>query len=676
VASERASKEFLVEAEEIIEKLNIDLIAFGDFAEHGECDPELLNGIFRGAHSLKGISGMFGYDDITDLAHHLENLLDSLRMGKVALCAPVVEVLLGSVEMLSRLVNGKVDDEKFTLDITPVYTRIDEILKNDGTKGEDSLSSLQLDPEIQKALTEYEEHRFLENLKRGRTLLLVHALFPLHSFDVDLSGIHSILKGRAEVISTLPSASSEADKIAFQLLVATADSAASIQELLPGDHLVIEDLSRKQDHTSPPPTEAPPIPSEIPAPATETSDIASLRSQSQTVRVDIEKLDYLMNIVGELVLSKSAIADFADRLKAEGENERSRDLQKATRTLERRLYELQKGVMEVRMVPVSQLFDKLNRVVRRISSEHGKKVVIDIRGAETELDKLIIENLSDPLVHIIRNAIDHGIESSAERLASGKPERGTICLWAAQKGNNVTIEIRDDGRGIDPEKVKTKAVERGLISKGADLSRQDIFNLLFTPGFSTKDEVSDLSGRGVGMDVVQSNIAELSGMVEMDSRVGEGTCIAITLPITLAIIKALIVRCCEKTYAIPISSVLETLMVNASKVRTIERREVIDLRQTTLPLLHLSKVFNLPAPATRSDNFFVAVIGHAEKRMGIVVNELLGQQDVVIKSLGTSLSFVKGIAGAADLGNNKTILVIDVGGLMNEALRGEMPLHV
>ncbi len=676
MANERASKEFLAEAEEIIEKLHLDLVALGDCADGGECDPELLNGIFRGAHSLKGISGMFGFDDIAELAHHLENLLDSLRMGKIALNAPVVEILFGGLEMLSRLVGGKVDNERFTVDLAPLFSRIDEILKDDDAEGEDVWGALQLDPEIRKALTEYEEHRLLENLKKKRNILRVNALFPLHSFDVDLSGVHAAIKGRAEVISTLPSASSEPDKIAFQLLVATSETADSIQSLLKGDSLDVEDLLHEKAACIVPAEIEAPIEKEAAFAANDAIENSSLRSISQTVRVDIEKLDYLMNIVGELVLSKSAIADFADRLKAEGDSERSRDLQKATRTLERRLYELQKGVMEVRMVPVSQLFDKLNRIVRRISSEHGKKVEIDIRGAETELDKLIMERLSDPLVHIIRNAIDHGIESSAERLAAGKPEKGTISLWAAQKGNNVAIEVRDDGRGIDPEQVRRKAVERGLVSDGIDLSRQDIFDLIFSPGFSTRDEVSDLSGRGVGMDVVKSNIAELSGMVEMDSRVGQGTSITITLPITLAIIKALIVRSRTKTYAIPISSVLETLMVHTSKVRTIERREVIDLRQNTLPLVHLSKVFDLPAPSAPPDSFFVAVVGLAEKRMGIVVDELLGQQDVVIKSLCASLSFVKGIAGAADLGNNKTILVIDVGGLMSEALRGETALHV
>lgn len=665
------NKEFLAEAEEIIEKLNLDLLALGESADCGVYDPELLNGIFRGAHSLKGLSGMFGLDDISALAHRLENLLDSLRLGKISPEDSLIAVLFEGLDGLTRLVHGKGESSDFTFDLNPLFDRLDKALGNDEDKKPDLATQLGIDPEVLKVLTEYEEHRLFDNFRRKKNILRVKAVFSIMSFDQELAEINDVLKGRGEVISTLPCAGEDAEKIAFQILLGTSDTARDLSAILDRDRVQVELLGGGQltpDTAENTRTDEPP-PSEV-------SDGGSLRSISQTVRVDIEKLDSLMNIVGELVLSKGAISAFAEKLKSDGDSERSSDLQKATRTLERRLEELQKGVMEVRMVPVSQLFDKMARIVRRVSSEHGKKVTLDIRGGETELDKLIMENLSDPLMHIIRNAIDHGIESAAERLASGKAEKGTICLWAAQKGNHVVIEVRDDGKGIDPERVRRKAVEKGLISEQVELSRQDIFDLLFTAGFSTKDQVSDLSGRGVGMDVVKNNISELSGMIEMDSRVGQGTAISITLPITLAIIKALIIRVCGKTYAIPINSVLETLMVEDSSVRTIEKREVIDLRQSTLPLVRLGRVFNLPEMPNKSGRFFVAVVGLAEKRMGIVVDELLGQQDVVIKSLGSTLSFVRGIAGAADLGNQRTILVLDVGGLMSEAVKGESMLHV
>lgn len=681
-SSSRAMKEFLAEAEEIIEKLNLDLMALGDLAETGRQDPDLLNGIFRGAHSLKGLSGMFGFDDITSLSHHMESLLDALRLGKLGLCATLVETLFDSVEALTRLVDGKGEGNETQIDVSPLMRRIDAILHGEPEVSGDPLSQSGIDPQLLKVLTEYEESRLLDNLNKGRNLLLVQVSLDLSSFDVGLAELSDLLKQQGEVISTLPCAGDSPDQIGFKLLVGSVARQQELQALVGEFGGKVESATGASDPKeaagevileTPPPEPAgkgalPPVQvSEEPA----ESSAGSLRSISQSVRVDIDKLDLLMNIVGDLVLSKGSIAAIAAQLRMEGPVDLASQLQKATRALERRLDELQKGVMEVRMVPVAQLFDKMTRIVRRVSQEQGKKVQLQVAGSETELDKLIVEDLSDPLMHMIRNAIDHGIETPAERRASGKPEQGCIALTASQKGNHVVISVQDDGRGIDPEKVRRKAVQKGLIHEGVAISREEVFQLLLAPGFSTRDEVSDLSGRGVGMDVVKNNIHALSGMLEMDSRVGQGTAMTITLPITLAIIKALIVKVCERTYAIPINSVMETLMVEPSMVRTIERRAVIDLRESTLPLLWLDEVFALPVSMRRDQRFFVAVVGLAEKRLGIVVDELLGQQDVVIKSLSSALANVKGVAGAAELGNQKTILVLDIGGLMNEAGRSE-----
>lgn len=681
-SSARAMKEFLAEAEEIIEKLNLELMALGDLVESGRQDPDLLNGIFRGAHSLKGLSGMFGFDDITGLSHHMESLLDALRLGKLSLSGSLVEVLFDAVEALTRLVDGKGEGNETQVDVSPLMRRIDTILHGEPEVNSNPLAQSGIDPELLKVLTEYEESRLLDNLKQGRHLLLVEVSFDLGSFDVRLADISDLLKTKGEVISTLPCSGATPDQIGFRLLFGSTVGLQEVKALSAAFGAKVEsatDGGAKSESAgevlfeTPPPEPAvkaalPPV--QVAEEPVETGG-GSLRSISQSVRVDIEKLDLLMNIVGELVLSKGSIAAIAAQLRMEGPVDLASQLQKATRSLERRLDELQKGVMEVRMVPVAQLFDKMTRIVRRVSQEQGKKVQLQIDGSETELDKLIVEELSDPLMHMIRNAIDHGIETPAERRASGKPEQGCIALTAVQKGNHVVISVQDDGRGIDPEKVRRKAVQKGLINDGVEISREEVFQLLLAPGFSTRDEVSDLSGRGVGMDVVKNNIHALSGMLEMDSQVGLGTLMTITLPITLAIIKALIVKVCERTYAIPINSVLETLMVEPDQVRTIERRAVIDLRESTLPLLWLDEVFALPTTIDRDKKFFVTVVGLAEKRVGIVVDELLGQQDVVIKSLSSALATVKGIAGAAELGNQKTILVLDIGGLMNDSVHSE-----
>lgn len=683
--SSRAIKDFLAESEEILEKLNLDLVTLGDAVEHGgEIDPDLLNMIFRGAHSFKGISGMFGFDDLGELCHHMENLLDSLRLGKIQLSDKLIETLFALLEVLTRLVHGKAEAEDFTIDITPYIYRIDAALRGDDAVVPPEVAQ-GIDPAILRVLTEYEEHRLNETIKNGKNVLRISVNFSLMSFDQELAALTDQLKQYGEVLSTLPSAGDIQGHIGFQLLFGTRSTSDELVNILQSDEMTVVCLHSSAEIAAPLGLPAKsqvikPVEVEIVTkenPVSEEDGAASLRSLSRTVRVDIDKLDHLMNVVGELVLSKSAINNLVGQLKQESSSELCIDLLKATRGLERRLEELQQGVMDVRMVPISQLFDKMVRIVRRVSNEQGKKIALDIRGADTELDKLIVEDLSDPLMHIIRNAIDHGIESAEARAAAGKPEKGTITLWASQKGNHVVLEIGDDGGGIDADRVRAKAIERGLISPDAELSRDDIYGLVFMPGFSTRDQVTDLSGRGVGMDVVKNNIAALSGVIEIDSEYGRGTLMTITLPITLAIIKALIVRVSGRNYAIPINSVLETLMIDSTMIRTMERREVIELRQSTLPLLRLTEVFHLTGEEERgSDRSFVVVTGMAEKRIGIIVDELIGQQDVVIKSLGKTLSFVRGIAGAADLGNQKTILVLDVGGLMSEALRGDLAIHV
>ncbi len=685
-SSSQALKDFISETEEIIGSLNLDLVRLADSVDTGDCDPDVLNGIFRGAHSIKGLAGMFGFDDLSQLSHAMENLLDGLRLGKVPFTQYLVDTLFSSLDVLIKLIDGKSSDENFTVDLAPILKQVDKAAEGEVQSEADPLAGLNIDQGILNVLTEYEEHRLLENIRKGRRIHLLRMDFDLASFDQELAEITQQLKQKGEVVSTLPSAGEIGERIAFQILFGSDYAIADVELLLSRENLDIltyGDVPVEEAEPEGFVIEDPSVDTVVELQATlptaveEADGGSSLRSISRTVRVDIDKLDLLMNIVGELVLSKSSISNISDRIKGSSEKELASELGKATRILERRLHELQKGVMDVRMVPVGQLFEKMTRIVRRVSNEQGKKVELDIRGADTELDKLIIEDVSDPLMHIIRNAIDHGLETPEDRRQVGKSDKGHVQLWASQKGNHVVIEVHDDGRGIDAEGVRRKAVEKGLISEGQTLTEEETYDLLFMPGFSTRDEVSDLSGRGVGMDVVKNNIAALSGMIEVKSTQGQGSSMIITLPITLAIIKALIVRVGDKTYAIPINSVLETLMIDADAIQTIEKREVIELRKATVPLLRLNQAFELETETQEDDHrLFVAVVGLAEKRMGFVVDELLGQQDVVIKSLGKSLAFIKGIAGAAELGNQKTILVLDVAGLMGEALRGESSLNV
>lgn len=674
----QAIDEFLAEAEELLEKLNRDLAVLGESSGTGQGAPDLINGIFRDAHSFKGLAGMFGFDDVAELAHHLEDLLDHLRLGKISLDNNLVDCLFDTLEGLSGLLSGKADNPGYTLDISPYLARIEHLLGGQPTGPPADFGRLNIDPALLEVLTEYEEHRLQENLRQGKHLLLIKVAFPLQTFDTELAALTEAIKQDGEVISTLPGNHGNPELLAFSLLCGMEHDPDSLRQQLKIEVPEIEIVSegRSAARTSAASVLATGMTAEVasdfPAPEAESADPPaqegnSARSFSGSVRVDIGKLDSLMAIVGDLALAKGAISEVCNDLRLQG-IAKARTLEKAVHTLDRRLNDLQAGVMDVRMVPVRQLFDKMHRIVRRMAHELGKKVKIEVLGGDTELDKLIVEDLADPLMHIIRNALDHGIESAERRAALGKPETGLLVLSAVQKGSHVVIEVRDDGKGVDPELLRQKGIEKGLLEEDADLTRQELFGLLFHPGFSTRNQVSEFSGRGIGMDVVKNNISALSGMIKLESEVGQGTAISLTLPITLAIIKALVVSVRGTDYAIPLNSVLETLMLEAGTIQTIEGREVMELRQQTLSLLRIDQLFQLAGEPSDKGQF-VVVAGFADRRMGIVVDELRGQQDVVIKPLGGALSFVRGISGAADLGNQKTILVLDVGGLTGETLQ-------
>jgi len=694
--SHKAVKEFLAEAEEVVEQLGSELADLADLADGGEQNPELLNSIFRGAHSLKGLAGMFGFSDISELSHNMENILASMRLGTINLGQGLIKVLFGAHELLTSLVRSvEHAGADRTDEVAACVSRINACLvPTPGRRPAVSpLQRLGLPERIIGALTEYEEHRLLDNLKRGRGIFNVHTSFDLTTFDQELAQISDLLKTCGEVISTLPSMGGNMEThIDFEILFGSTRPLAGLQALFENNDIVVTCLdsagSKPAGTASSLPSaggfiESRPVDAvqqsssaalEAPWAATavsSTSDDAarSSKSMSRTVRVDIGKLDELMNIVGELVLAHSSISGIAVRMRNEGFSRMSIDLSKAAKVLERKLTDLQKGVMEIRMIPVGQLYEKMSRVIRKISREQGKKVELKFIGADTELDKLIVEDISDPMMHIIRNAIDHGIELPGKRVSIGKDEKGTIRIASYQKGNHVVIEVEDDGNGIDLAKVKAKALQKGLVTDVTSISDRDALDFIFMPGISTTDNVSDVSGRGVGMDVVSNNIAAVSGMVDIETAKGQGTRFIITLPITLAIIKALIISSAGRIYALPITSVMESLLLTDADIRTVERKEVIQLREQTLPLLRLEAFFSTTRSTERPREFYVVVVGVAEKRLGIVVDDLLGQQDIVIKSLGESFKRFMGISGAADLGDQRTILVLDVGGMINETMR-------
>ena len=668
--SAKAVKDFLAEAEEILDQLCSDLGVMSDSVDGAECSPDSLNSVFRGAHSLKGLAGMFGFMGVQELSHNLENLLDSLRLGKVKLTSPVMTLLMDALEALGTMIRNLSEVGGVDPPIEQLVARINSAISAPGDSENDSIiSTLGLPPSMLNALTEYEEHRLLENIRKSRNIFSVLASFPLATFDQDLAELTDILKKTGEVVSTLPSVGSSIESsIDFEILYGAAKNLDEVTLLIADTNATVRLLGNGA--TPPPTTASVVVEPDGSVPNIQQDSSITAKSMSRTVRVDIGKLDDLMNIVGELVLSHSTITDITEKMRQAGYSGHLAELQKAAKGLERKLNELQKGVMEIRMIPVGQLYDKMGRIVRKISKEQGKKVDLKTFGADTELDKLIMEDIADPLMHIIRNSIDHGIEPPEERVAAGKSERGLIRLSSYQKGNHVVIEVEDDGRGIDLEKVKKKALERGIISDAEALSEREVIELIFLPGFSTSETVSDISGRGVGMDVVKNNIAAVSGMVDVESKLGQGSRMIITLPITLAIIKALIISTAGRFYALPITSVLESIMLHKKDILTVERKEVIQLRESTLPLLHLNRFFHLESKVNEADSCFVVVVGAAEKRLGIVVDDLLGQQDIVIKNLGAMFEGLRGVSGAADLGDQRTILVLDVSGIIHESTKG------
>jgi two-component system, chemotaxis family, sensor kinase CheA len=658
---DRAREEFTSEAEELLDTLSRDLV---DFESQGkDVRPELINKIFREVHSLKGLAGMLGFGDISELSHSLEDMLDRLRMGKIEITRDLIDLLYDSVDSLNRLVIA-INDRSLTglVDMKALTSRIHHIVNAQPERPDDDpLAELTLDEQTKKSLTEYEEHRLLENVRSGKHILSVEVTFDFSDFDEKLRTLTQTLSETGEVISTLPAIpTGNVEGIAFRLLYGSTLNDEALQVLAP--EAMVMSLRKAAS------------PAEIgAADATVAPEFAgdeemSLRSLSQTVRVDISRLDHVMNIVGELIIEKTQLEALTRAMATQQVRMTSHELGKISRNLDRKLNELQKSVIEIRMVPVGQIYSKLSRTVRKLARELHKEIELSLRGEDTELDKMMIEELTDPLMHIIRNALDHGIETAEERDAAGKNPIGRITLNAYQQGNSVVLDVTDDGRGIEPERIRQVALQRGLVSEREIVDLQRAYELMFTAGFSTAAEVSEISGRGVGLDVVKRNIQELKGTIAVTTKPGVGTTFSISLPITLAIIQALVVDAGGETFAIPLTSVEESLRIYSRDIRTVERREVFTLRDFTLPLLRLTDAFSIRSEQveTPDTKWFVVVTRAGEKRVGILVNALVRQQEVVIKSIGERLKTVPGVAGATEIGESEIVLVLDVGSLIDQ----------
>lgn len=661
-SSAKPAGEFVAEAEELVERLCAELSLLHEQRHGGgEISPDLVQGLFRTAHTLKGLAGLFGQDVLSRLAHHLEDVLDGLRLGRIDARAPIVGMLDDGVAILFALISETEGDAEIVASATAraetFLAELERALAAPAPPHDAALDGLGLDPGIVRALTEYEEHRLRESVARGRPIVLVDATFDLDRFEDGLAELSAAVREAGEIVSTLPSAAGGEGKIGFTLLVATDLSPERLTRR-------IEPLQAalRVAHSG----RATPLPI---APAREERRIESLRSISGSVRVDIAKLDLLMNLVGEMMGQRNALAALATGLSAEPQHARiGAELTKMQKLLDRRLRELQASVLDVRMVPLRQVFEKLSRVVRRLRVDLAKEVNLEFEGGDTELDKLIVEQLVDPLIHVVRNAFDHALEAPEERSAAGKSAIGTIRVSALQRGNHVVLEVSDDGRGMDLDAIRRRAVEAGIVSEQAQLSEREILNLVFEAGLSTRETVSETSGRGVGMDVVRSNLAALGGLVEVASRSGQGTTITITLPITLAILQALVVRVGEERFAIPLASVEETLRIVDHRVLHSEYRELIDLRGVPLILRRLHEEFEIEG-AGPADSGFVVVLAMGEQRLGLVVDALDGQQDIVIKPIQGPLQAIRGIAGATELADRKALLVIDVSSFMVDLAR-------
>ncbi len=640
-------QDFLVESFELVEKLDEDLVELESNPE----DLELLNGIFRVAHTVKGASSFLNFDVLTHLTHHMEDVLNKARHGELVITPDIMDVILESVDLMKTLLE-KIRDtsEDSGIDVSACVARLDKVSGGTG-EVQTPVSDAPMAQESveEEELTEDEDEPDYENMDP----------------DEIEAEIERLLQQRQEE-----------DKAKREAKIAAGESVPAPP---PSPDEVAQEQEEPKEEVE---AESKPVPlTPTPAPAKKEeavkSDVKAAApakrapaAVEQTIRVDVKRLDHLMNLIGELVLAKNRLIKINDDVEERYEGEEFlEELNQVVSIVSLVTTDLQIAVMKTRMLPIGKVFNKFPRMIRDLSRELDKKIELVISGEETELDKSIVEEIGDPLVHIIRNSCDHGIEMPDERLAKGKPETGTISLKAYNEGNAIVIQIDDDGKGLDVEMLKNKSLEKGIITeKEADtMSDKEAFGLIFKPGFSTAAAVTNVSGRGVGMDVVKTNIEKLNGIIDIESELGVGTSLKLKIPLTLAIIQALLVGVQEEHYAIPLASVLETVRISRDEIYTVENRSVMRLRDEVLSLVHIGDIFEVERILDSSEHAYVVVLGLGASKLGLIVDSLVGQEEIVIKSLGDYLKGIEGAAGATIRGDGGVTLIVDVVALMQMA---------
>lgn len=697
--SEQFISIFISEAQEIVEGLENDLVLLED----NKTDDELLNKIFRSAHTLKSSAGTVGFDAMSDLNHVAENLLEKVRSGKLEVTADIITVLLEFLDtiklMLDNIIEGHVEIEGITT-IDSLKDKIKILANGNGLgsaqveENQDTLKSSSVGvPILEESNSELIN---IFHIKMAfKSNIFDNGIDPL-MFLSDLEAI-GIINSLSIVADNLPSISNFEDPyICYTKFELDLDTALDINQLSNIFLFVIDDNDIFISHTAsiegipkPPVEEA--IKETIVKSVSNKGHLENInevlsdsknedakRASKQvvkpaqvasTVRVDTSKLDSMMNLIGELVIAQSRIMQITS--KVEGSDN---SLKEAVSSLDRITRQIQEEVMNIRMMPIGPIFSQFHRYVRDLSIELNKDIKLVIKGETTEIDKNMLEQLSDPLKHIIRNSIDHGIEKTKEdRVMRGKVEYGTITLLAAHQEGHVIIEVSDDGNGLDKDRIYEKAIEKGLLSKDTQYSDMDIYKTIFAPGFSTAEKVSDISGRGVGMDVVRVNIEKLKGRIEIKSTPGLGSTFALKLPLTLAIIEGITFSLGKEIFVMPLLSIIEQLKVKREQVKPFEGRgEMINIRGEYIPLIRLHSVFDVDTNVVDIEEGIVVVSEAGYRKCAVFVDELLDQQQVVIKSLDSAFEKHSGVAGGTILGNGRIALIIDIQGLVNKTLRGKI----